>query len=104
MAEETQATRQYIFSEQQTRFFFAGSGVLMVATIVGILLLASARPQGGFEAPDRRQYIETVTNAADDLVGGAENADGSVTISIERAIELVAERGVVDPFTVETSE
>lgn len=104
MAEEPQATRQYIFDETQTRFFFAGSGVLMVATIVGILLLASARPQGDFEAPDRRQYIETVTGAAQDLAGGVENADGSATISIERAIELVAERGVVDPFSAGGSE
>lgn len=104
MAKEPQETRQYIFSEAQTRFFFAATGVLMVSTIVGLLLLATVQPQGNFELPDRRQYIETVTSAAEDLSGGAENTDGSVTISIERAIELVAERGVVDPFTVKTSE
>ena len=96
--------RRYIFSEAQTRLMFVGSGVLMVATIVGILLLASARPQGQYLEPNRAQYLATLTEATEQLAGGAVNADGSLTLPIEQAMELVVERGVVDPFTVEGAE
>lgn len=94
-------TRRYIFSEAQTRLMFVGSGVLMVATIVGILFLASSYPQGRYLEPIRSQYLATLTEATEELAGGAENADGTFTIPIERAMELVAERGVVDPFAAE---
>ncbi len=96
--------RRYIFSEAQTRLMFVGSGVLMVATIIGILLLASARPQGEYLEPNRTQYLATLTEATEELAGGAENADGTLTLPIEQAMELVAERGVVNPFTVEGAE
>ncbi len=99
--DQPENTRRYIFSEAQTRLMFVGSGVLMVATIVGILLLASARPQGKYLEPNRAQYLATLTEATEQLAGGAVNADGTLTLPIEQAMELVAERGVVDPFTVE---
>ena len=91
--------RRYIFSEAQTRLMFVGSGVLMVSTIVGILLLATSQPQGQYQEPNRAQYLAILTEATEQLGGGAENADGTVTIPIERAMELVVERGVADPFT-----
>ena len=91
--------RRYIFSEAQTRLMFMGSGVLMVSTIVGILLLATSQPQGQYLEPNRAQYLSTITQATEELAGGEENADGTVTIPIERAMELVVERGVADPFT-----
>ena len=93
--------RRYIFSEAQTRLMFVGSGVLMVATLVGILLLASSRPQGRYLEPNRVQYLATLTEATDKLAGGATNPDGTVTIPIDQAMQLVAKRGVVNPFTVE---
>lgn len=92
-------TRRYIFSEAQTRLMFVGSGVLMVATIVGILLLASSRPQGQYLEPNRAQYLATLTEATEQLAGGAVNADGTLTLPIEQAMELVVKRGVVNPFT-----
>lgn len=91
--------RRYIFSEAQTRLMFMGSGVLMVSTIVGILLLATSQPQGQYLEPNRAQYLATITEATEALAGGEENANGTVTIPIERAMELVVERGVADPFT-----
>ncbi len=92
--------RQYIFSEGQTRLLFIAMSVGMVATLVGILLLASSRPQGRYTTNlDRTQYQTTLTNATDQLGGYRENADGSVSIPIEKAMELIVERGVVNPFS-----
>jgi len=91
-------TRNYLFSEAQTRLFFVISGVGMVATIVGLLVLASSRPQGSFKELERSTYLNTITSATADLSGYKQNANGSVSIPIERAMELVAERGVENPF------
>jgi hypothetical protein len=96
MADQT--TRQYIFTEEQTRLMFIGTGVLMVATIVGILLLAYSRPQGRYSLVDRSQYLETVQTASEQLGGYRQNADGTVSIPVEAAMELLVERGVTDPF------
>lgn len=63
----TESTRQYIFTEEQTRQMFIGSGVLMVASLVGILLLASSRPQGSFVSPDRTTLLNTVNIASEQL-------------------------------------
>ncbi|MGL4609579.1 MAG: hypothetical protein ACRCYY_07815 [Trueperaceae bacterium] len=93
-----QMTRQYIFTEEQTRFMFIGTGVMMVATIVGILLLAYSRPQGRFSLVDRSQYLETVQNASETISTYRQNPDGSVTIPVEGAMELVVERGVAGAF------
>lgn len=90
--------RNYLFSEAQTRLFFVVSGVGMVATLVGLLILASARPQGSFKQLERSTYLNTITAATNDLTGYKQNANGSVSIPIERAMELVVERGVVNPF------
>jgi hypothetical protein len=99
MAERTQPTRQYIFTEEQTRLMFIGTGVLMIATIVGILLLAYSRPQGRFSLVDRSQYLTTVETASEQINTYRQNADGTVSIPVERAIELVVERGVNNAFS-----
>jgi hypothetical protein len=93
-----ESTRQYIFTEEQTRQMFIGAGVLMVATLVGILLLASSRPQGRFVQPDRTTLLNTVNSASEKLESYHLHEDGSVSIPIERAIELVAERGINNAF------
>lgn len=94
--------RQYIFSEGQTRLLFIAMSVGMVATLVGILLLASSRPQGRLTTNlDRTQYQTTLAEATSQLEGYHENADGTVSIPIERAMELIVERGVVDPFSAD---
>jgi len=87
--------RQYIFTEQQTRWLFVLSGIGMVSVIVALLILSTSRPRGEFETNlDRTQYLSTVEEATQSLEGYRENADGTVSIPIERAMELIAERGV----------
>ncbi len=95
----TQNTRQYIFSEEQTRFMFIGTGVLMVSAIVGILLLAYSRPQGRFSLVERSQYLMTVQSASEQISSYRQNADGTVSIPVERAMELLVERGVNNAFS-----
>ena len=97
-------TRQYIFSEAQIRLLFIGSVAAMVFTLFAILLLASSRPKGRLVEPDRSQYQSAAEDAAERLSGGQTSADGSVTIPIERAMELIAERGVADPFTAQSAQ
>jgi hypothetical protein len=97
-----QVTRQYIFTEGQTRLMFIASSILMVATVVGFLILSSSRPQGSFTTNlDRSPYLNNLQGATESLEGYRENPDGTVSIPIERAMELVAERGVVNPFKAE---
>lgn len=96
-----QAPRHYIISAGQTRILFIASSVLMVTTLVGILLLASSRPRGEFTVLDRSQYQSTLESATQDLQGYLQHADGRISIPIERAMELVVERGVVNPFASE---
>jgi hypothetical protein len=94
-----QNTRRYIFTEEQTRFMFVGTGVLMVATIVGILLLAYSRPQGRFSQLDRSQYLTTVESASEQISTYHQNADGTVSIPVEQAMELLVKRGVSNAFS-----
>jgi hypothetical protein len=93
-----QNTRNYIFTEEQTRLMFIGTGVLMVATVVGILLLASSRPQGRYSLVDRSQYLETVQGASETIGSYRQNPDGTVSIPVESAMEILVERGVNSAF------
>jgi hypothetical protein len=99
MAEQTQPIRQYIFTEEQTRFMFIGTGVLMLSTIVAILLLAYSRPQGRFSVVDRSQYLQTVQTASEQISTYRQNPDGTVSIPVTEAMELLVERGVADAFS-----
>lgn len=93
-------TRQYIFTEGQIKGMFATVTVLMILGLAALLLLISAQPQGTFTTADTRQFDTTILGASEELSGYRELADGTVQIDIDRAIELVAERGVSNPFTV----
>lgn len=91
--------RPYIISEQQTRLLYVLSSMGMIAVLVALLVLTSSRPRGEFETSlDRTQYLSTLEEATQSLEGYKENADGSVSIPIEQAMELIVERGVVNPF------
>lgn len=92
--------RQYIFTEGQIKGMFAAVTVLMVLGLSALLLLISAQPQGAFSSADSRQFEATIEGASEELSGYRELEDGTVQIDIDRAIELVAERGVTSPFTV----
>ncbi|MEX2541556.1 MAG: cytochrome c [Trueperaceae bacterium] len=93
-------TRQYMFSEGQIRAMFNVVTVLMVLTLVALLVLVSARPQGRFGEADTRQFSATIERSSQELSGYRELENGIVQIDIRHAIELVAERGVDSPFTV----
>ncbi|HEX7004402.1 MAG TPA: cytochrome c [Trueperaceae bacterium] len=92
-------TRQYIFTEGQIKGMFAAVTILMIVVLGGLLLLISARPQGAFTTADTRQFEATVGAASEELSGYRMLEDGTVQIDIDRAIELVADRGVTGLFS-----
>lgn len=86
-------TRQYVFSAAQVRLAYVLGGVGAVAAIVGILLLATARPQGRYQPVDASQHQAARDRAAAALTGFELRDDGSVRLDIEHAMRLVVERG-----------
>lgn len=90
-------TRQYLFSEAQVRTAFLLSAVGMVVVLLGLLLLATSRPQGKFEVLDDSEFQNAVAEAAGQLEGYAMLEDGRARIDIDHAMALVAQRGVQDP-------
>lgn len=92
-------TRQYIFTEGQIRFAFVASGVGMVSILVLLLVLTSARPQGRYAAADTSQFENTLELATSKLEGFEVLENGRARIDIDRAMELVAERGVTLQLT-----
>jgi mono/diheme cytochrome c family protein len=83
-----------LFSEDQIRTAFVASGVGMVAILVFVLILATSRPQGTYQVADSDQYQATVQAAAENLDGYELVGENGARIDIERAMELVVERGV----------
>lgn len=91
-------TRQYIFTEGQIKGMFAAVTILMILALATLLLLITARPQGIFTKADTRQIDTVLERAGEELNGYRELENGIVQIDIDRAIELVAERGVSNVF------
>ncbi|MDR9390917.1 MAG: cytochrome c [Trueperaceae bacterium] len=83
-----------LVTRQGVRTAFIVSGVGMVAILVAILILATARPQGQFEALDDAQYETTLATATEDLDGFERVGEDRARLDIEHAMALVAERGV----------
>lgn len=98
--EVVEPTRQYLVSEQQVRGVFLLSIVGMVVVLVGLLLLATSKPQGRFQTLDETEFRNALTVATDQLEGYELMDDGRARIDIDRAMELVAERGVTAPGLV----
>lgn len=90
------STKDYLFSENQIRLGAILMTVGMAGTLIALLLIATARPQGRFEALDTSGFRAQVEAATADLTGYELLEDGRATIDIEHAMELVAQRGVVD--------
>ncbi|HET8986259.1 MAG TPA: cytochrome c [Trueperaceae bacterium] len=86
--------RQYLISQQQVRTMAVLSAVGMAVVLIGLLLLATARPQGRFQRLDPSEFQRAVTAATADLDGYELLPDGRARIDIDRAMELVAQRGV----------
>ncbi|NLG07714.1 MAG: cytochrome c [Deinococcales bacterium] len=87
---------QYLFSPRQVRMAVALGTVAMIAAIVVLLLLATARPQGRYQALDGTQFQQHLIDSTAALSGYEVDGDRA-RIDIFRAMELVAERGVVNP-------
>lgn len=90
-------TKQFIFSEKQIRFAMAAFTVGGLLLILAIFFLATARPQGSFKELDAHEFERHVVNATANFDEYAIKEDGRAQLPINRAIELVAERGTVDP-------
>lgn len=91
-----QATRQYLMTEQQLRIATLVGTAGMVLTLLVVLLLATSKPQGQYEALDPSVFQSSLALATADLEGYELLGDGRARIDINRAMELVAERGVSD--------
>lgn len=87
-------TKDYLFSSKQVQLAAAVMTAGMIVTLIAVLLLATAQPKGHFEVLDTSQFRAQVEAATDDLSGFELLEDGRATIDIERAMELVAQRGV----------
>jgi mono/diheme cytochrome c family protein len=86
--------RQYLISQQQVKAVAILSALGMTVVLIGLLLLATARPQGRFQPLDSSEFRSAVTSATADLDGYELLPDGRARIDIDTAMELVAERGV----------
>lgn len=89
-------TRSYLVGERQLRVATVLGTLGMVATLVVILLIATGRPQGRLTPLDPSQFQASLTQATADLEGYALLGNGRARIDINRAMELVAQRGVSD--------
>lgn len=83
-----------LFTAAQVRFAFAASVIGMVGVLVLLLVLATSRPQGSLRPAADQQHRDTVAAAAEKLDGYEVVGDTRARIDIDRAIDLVAERGV----------
>lgn len=88
--------RQYLFSSAQVRLAVALGTVGMIAIIVVLLLLGTAHPRAEFAPLDGAPFQQHLAAATADLTGFAVDGERA-RIDIDRAIQLVAERGVQAP-------
>ncbi len=86
-------TKDYLISSKTTRLMFILSAIGMIAALIGILLLASARPQGKFVSLDTSLQEQLVEAAKEQLNNYHNNEDGTVAIPIDLAMDIVSERG-----------
>lgn len=91
--------RAPLFSANDVRVAYLAASLGMAGLLVLILILATTRPQGSFQVADDTQFRATVAAAAADLDGYELVGENRARIDIDRAIELVAERGVDLPLT-----
>jgi len=91
--------RRPLFTENHMRIAFTAVTIGMILGIFVIFFLITARPTGQFTRPDTWQYEQNLERTSQQLSGFRELEDGRVQLDINHAIQLVAERGVVDPFS-----
>jgi len=90
-------TRRYLISEKQVRLAVFLGTIGMIALVTVIFLLATSRPRGSFQILDGSAFQQQLNAAVDSITGYEDLGDGKARIDINRAMELVAQRGVQDP-------
>lgn len=90
-------TPRPLVSAQQVRGAYFAGGIGAVALVVGLLLLATARPQGQFVRLDDSQY-QSQLQAAEAALTGYELVGDGARIDIGHAMQLVVDRGVDLPL------
>ncbi len=89
--------RRYLISEKQVRLTVLLGSVGMALTILVLFFLATSRPQGKFVILDGTAFQTQLNSAVDSITGYEDLGGGKARIDINRAMELVVERGVQEP-------
>lgn len=90
-------SRDYLFSENQVRTAVAVGSAGMGVVLLALLFLATSRPQGRYQILDGSTHQAELQAAVASITGYEDLGDGKARIDINRAMELVAQRGVVNP-------
>lgn len=93
-AEQPPQGRNHAISATMVRNLFIGSGIGAVVLIVVILTLTSAIDQARYTPADETQYQRTLVDATQELSGYSQGENGRVSIPIEQAISITAQRGL----------
>src|SRR5690625_2019762 len=96
---EENRNRGPLFNDNHLRIAFTVVTTGMILGLVVLYFLITARPSGQFTQADTWQYVQNMTRTTEQLSGFREREDGRVQLDINHAIQLVAERGVQNPFT-----
>lgn len=91
--------KAYLVSPRLIRILFIGSVLGMIFLLLLFPLLASARTKGKTVLIDRATVTQSVQAAEQRIRRYGSNDDGTLSIDINQAMQLVAERGVSDAFT-----
>ena len=86
--------RDYLLSERVITNLFAASAILMVLVLFALALIATARPQGRLANVNTSQHEAVRERALDNLTGYRQYQDGTITIDINRAMDLTVDRGL----------
>lgn len=90
-------TPRYLVSPTQVRRAYLFGGVGLAALVIGVLLLATARPQGAFVRVDDSQH-QAQLQAAEAALTGYELVGDGARIDIGSAMQLIVDRGVAQPI------
>jgi len=89
--------RRYLISEKQVRLTVLLGSIGMALTILLLFFLATSRPQGKFVILDGTAFQTQLDSAVAGITGYEDLGGGKARIDIDRAMELVVERGVEAP-------
>ncbi len=91
--------REYLISPAALRNLFIGSWVVAVLILVALLTMTSSKDQSRYTPADEDQYQATLQSASATLEEPGVNELGAGRIPIERAMEIVAEKGLTEVGT-----